>query len=467
MSPNAERGTRNAEPPSAPRGGGWVSPRVAEVLATADPGGGPFTAVSTDTRTLRGGELFVALKGERFDAHAFLGEARARGATGAVVRAGTPPVDGLALFPVPDTLMALGALARDRRRALPPRAPVVAVTGSSGKTSTKEMLRVALGARYSVHATTGNLNNLVGVPLTILAAPADAGALVIEAGASLPGEIGRLRAIIEPTVGVVTNVSHAHVEGFGSLEGVLREKLALLDDVAVAVVGTDPPELAAGARLRAGAVIVAGRGPDAAVRPDAADLDDEGRVRLTWQGHTVTVPAVGFHQIDNAMLALATARAAGVPPEAAVPALVGVNLPGGRGAIRQVGDLVVIDDTYNANPASLRSALEFARWLAARRGRPLAVVVGSMLELGPESGRLHAAAAREILAARPALIGAVGEFVAAFAAVGPGHAGDRLVTAADAEALGPVLRGALRGNEVVLLKASRGVALERVLRHLN
>jgi UDP-N-acetylmuramoyl-tripeptide--D-alanyl-D-alanine ligase len=179
------------------------------------------------------------------------------------------------------------------------------------------------------------------------------------------------------------------------------------------------------------------------------------------------MPAVGFHQIDNAMLALATARAAGVPPEAAVPALVGVTLPGGRGAIRQVGDLVVIDDTYNANPASLRSALEFARWLAARRSRPLAVVVGSMLELGAESGRLHAAAAREILAARPALIGAVGEFVDAFAAVGPGHAGDRLVTAADAETLGPVLRGALRGNEVVLLKASRGVALERVLRHLN
>jgi UDP-N-acetylmuramoyl-tripeptide--D-alanyl-D-alanine ligase len=133
--------------------------------------------------------------------------------------------------------------------------------------------------------------------------------------------------------------------------------------------------------------------------------------------------------------------------------------------MRQVGGLVVIDDTYNANPASLRSALEFARWLATRRGRPLAVVVGSMLELGPESGRLHAAAAREILAAKPALIGAVGEFVAAFAAAGP--VGDRVVTAADADALGPRLREALRGNEVVLLKASRGVALERVLRHLN
>ncbi len=444
----------------------WTTERVAEVLGTGDPGGPGFTAIATDTRTLAGGELFVALRGERFDAHVFLGEARACGAAGAVVRAGTPPVEGLALFPVPDTLAALGALARARRRALPADAPVVAITGSSGKTSTKEMLRAALAARFRVHATTGNLNNLVGVPLTILAAPADAAALVIEAGASLPGEIARLRAVIEPTIGVVTNVSHAHVAGFGSLEGVLHEKLALLDGVAVAVVGTEPPALAEGARRRAGTVIVAGRGADAGVRPDAAGLDDEGRVRLTWQGHTVTVPAVGFHQIDNAMVALAAAGAAGVEPAAAVPALAEVALPGGRGALREVGGLLVIDDTYNANPASLRSALELARWLATRRGRPLAVVVGSMLELGPESGRLHAAAARDILAASPALVGAVGEFVPALAGAAPAL-GDRLITAADADGLGPMLRGALRGNEVVLLKASRGVALERVLRHLN
>jgi len=213
MTPNAERGARNAEPQPTPPGGDWSPARVAEVLGTADPGGPPFTGVSTDTRTLAGGELFVALQGERFDAHAFLAEAGGRGAAGAVVHAGTAPVPGLALFPVRDTLAALGALARARRRALPAGAPVVAITGSSGKTSTKEMVRAALAARFRVHATTGNLNNLVGVPLTILAAPADAAALVIEAGASLPGEIARLRAIIEPTIGVVTNVSHAHVAG--------------------------------------------------------------------------------------------------------------------------------------------------------------------------------------------------------------------------------------------------------------
>jgi UDP-N-acetylmuramoyl-tripeptide--D-alanyl-D-alanine ligase len=440
--------------------------RVAETLGVPDPGGPVFTGISTDTRALRGGELFVALRGERFDGHDFLTEARTRGAAGAVVHAGTPAVAGLRLFAVADTRTALGLLARARRRALPASAPVVAITGSSGKTSTKEMVRAALAARYRVHATTGNLNNLVGVPLTILAAPGDAEALVIEAGASLPGEIARLRAVIEPTVGVVTNVSHAHVEGFGSLEGVLREKLDLLDGVPVAVVGPEPPTLAEGARRRAGTVIVAGRVAGAGVRPDAADLDEQGYVRLTWQGSSVTVPAFGFHQIDNAMVALAAARAAGVEPGAAVPALAGVSLPGGRMAVREVGGLLVIDDTYNANPASLRAALELARWLATRRGRPLAVVVGSMLELGAESDRLHAAAAREILAVAPALVAAVGEFVPALAGAAP-VAGVRMVTAADADALGAALRGALRGNEVVLLKASRGVALERVLRHLN
>jgi len=443
--------------------GEWTSARVAAVLGVADPTAAPFTAISTDTRTLRGGELFVALRGERFDAHDFLAEARVRGATGAVVRHGTPPVPGLALFPVSDPLVALGDLARARRRELPRDAAVVAVTGSSGKTSTKELIRAALAPRHHVHATRANLNNLVGVPLTMLAAPPDTTALVLEVGASLPGEIPRLRAIIEPTIAVVTTVGYAHVDGFGSLGRVLHEKLSLLEGAAVAIVGTEPPALATTAR-RITRTITAGR-RDADIVPDAAELDDEGRVRLTWRGHTVTIPVAGFHQIDNAMLALAVAAEIGVPAAEAVAGLAAVTLPGGRGAVREVGRLLVIDDTYNANPASLASALAFARWLADRRARPLVVVVGSMLELGPESARLHAAAAREIVAARPALVGAVGQFVSAFADVAR-DLGAPLLTAADAEALGPQLRAALRGDEVVLLKASRGVALERVLHHL-
>src|SRR5438552_333244 len=233
----------------------WTSARVAEALGVRAPAKLSFGDVATDTRDLRPGALFVALKGDRFDAHAFLDQARARGASAAVVRRGTPAVDGLPYFEVADTLDALGLLARARRRLLAPGSPVVAVTGSSGQTSTKEMIPAVLASPYQVHATSGNLNNLVGVPLTILAAPDDADALVVEAGASVPGEIARLRAVIEPTIAVITNVGYAHVEGFGSLAGVMQEKVSLTEGARLAVVGTDPPALAAEARRRAPTVV--------------------------------------------------------------------------------------------------------------------------------------------------------------------------------------------------------------------
>src|SRR2546428_11199390 len=297
----------------------WDGARVADALGLSGPGGLRFTGVSTDTRDLTPGALFVALKGERFDAHAFLDQARAKGAAAAVVRRGTPPVDGLPYFEVTDTLAALGDLARARRRLLAPGSPVVAITGSSAKTSTKEMSREVPATDYQVQGTSGNPNNLVGVPLTILAAPDEADALVVEAGASVPGEIPRLRDVIEPTIAVVTNVGYAHVEGFGSLAGVMQEKVALVEGARMAVVGTDPPELASEARRRA-PTVVAGTGPGAQVRPDAAELDDEGHPRITWRGHVVALPVVGVHPIENAMLRLAVGREARAHPARAVAA---------------------------------------------------------------------------------------------------------------------------------------------------
>ena len=443
----------------------WDARFLSEVLGVPGPGEGKFPHISTDTRALVAGDLFVALKGERFDAHDFLAEARARGAGAAVVRRGTAPVPGLPYFEVADPLAALGALGRARRRAFAPGTPVVAITGSSGKTSTKELVAAALAPRYRVHATAANLNNEVGVPLTLLAAPDDAQALVIEAGASVPGEIARLRAVIEPTIAVITTVGFAHVAGFGSLAGVLHEKLSLLDGVPLAVVGTDPPELGREARRRT-RTIVAGTTPAAELRADSVRLDEDGRCVLRWRGREVTLPLFGLHQGDNAMLALAVAREAGVEAEAALAALASVAVPGGRGRVSRQGDLTIIDDTYNANPGSLARAMESAVQLARARGRPLAVVVGTMLELGPESARLHAAAAADIVRCEPQLVGAVGEFAAAFAPYRT-RLGERLLVAENAAALGPRLRDALRGNEVVLLKASRGVALEQVLPHLS
>src|SRR5437667_112079 len=223
----------------------WTSDEVAAALGVPSPAKLRFAAISPHTRHLTPDTLFVALKGDKFDAHNFLAQAKTQGASAAVVRRGTPHVDGLPFFEVDDTLTALGLLARARRRMLPEGTPVVAITGSSGKTSTKEMIRAALRARYRVHATAANLNNLVGVPLTILAAPEDTEALVVEAGASVPGEITRLRDIIEPTIAVITNIGYAHVEGFGSLEGVMAEKLSLLDGFHVANIGSGPEAMRA------------------------------------------------------------------------------------------------------------------------------------------------------------------------------------------------------------------------------
>jgi len=422
-----------------------------------DSGKGTFTGISTDTRTIRPGALFVALEGERFDGHTFLAAAATAGATGAIVRKGTAPVPGLRLFPVPDTLRALGDLAAAARRRI--TGPVVAITGSNGKTTTKEMAAAVLQTRYRTHATRANDNNLVGIPLTILAAPADTQALAIEAGANLLGEIPRAREIIQPTVALITNVAPSHLEGFGSIEGVMKEKLALATAVPLAIVGTEPPALAAGARQVAKRVVTAGlEGADQV--PDAATLSPEGRPRIKVDGREIALPLLGMHQAANAMLVWALAKELGLDPAAAAAALERVVVPGGRGEIVQQGGLTILNDCYNANPASFRAAIATARTL--RGGRRLVFAAGTMRELGAEAPALHATIARELVDLEPDLLAVVGDFVPALAPYAA-RLGDRLVTAPDALALGPKLAARLRGDELVVLKASRGVALERII----
>jgi UDP-N-acetylmuramoyl-tripeptide--D-alanyl-D-alanine ligase len=446
----------------APRIPPWSEARVREALELPPPAADrTFATISTDTRALSPGALFVALAGERFDGHDYLEAAGRAGAVAAVVRRGTPAVAGLALLPVDDTLRAFGRLARARRRTI--RGPVVAVTGTNGKTSTKEMLAAVLGTRYATYATRANLNNLVGVPLTILEAPPDTEALVVEAGANLPGEIARYRAIIEPDLVVITNAVAGHLEGFGSLAGVLEEKLSLADGVSLAVVGVDPAELPAGARRHAR------RARSAALRgaelvPDRVELAPDARPVLTIEGHTFTLAARGLHQADNAVRVWAVVDELGLDEEAAARALERFALPGGRGELLQVGGLTILNDCYNANPQSFRSAIATAA--ALRAGRRLVFVAGTMRELGEASPALHAEIARELVALEPDLLAGVGDFATALAP----HAaalGDRLLTAEDPPALAAALAARLRGDEVVVLKASRGVALERILPALS
>lgn len=441
----------------------WTGERVAAVLNTDSGSDRSFSEVSTDTRTLKREALFVALTGEHFDGHDFLEAAREAGATGAVVRRGTAHLDGMEQFEVDDPLVALGRLARARRREVP--GPVIAVTGTNGKTATKEMLAKALGTRWKVHSTFANLNNLIGVPQAILTAPDDTEALVLEAGANAVGEIERLRGIIEPTVAVVTNVSASHLAGFGSLEAVLAEKVSLVRDAPVAVVGTRPEELFAEAGRSAHRVISAGIGRRAEVAPDEWTVGENGRVTLTFRGQRIELPLVGRHQVENAAIALAVAVELDLDLTRVARALEQVSLPAGRcevvrwGGGGGGGGGVILNDSYNANPESLRASLETAADM--RAGRPFVAVVGSMLELGEHSSQLHLESAEAILRQNPKLIGATGDFIDAFETLGV--PGDRLVTSRDVEELASVLRGRLAGNEFVLVKASRGVGLERVI----
>jgi len=438
----------------------WTAKQVAEALGMpALAWDHAYTGVSTDTRALQDGELFVALQGERFDAHNFLGDARLAGVGGAVVRRGTPAWPGFDAFEVDDTLDALGRLARYRRDRF--EGPVIAITGSTGKTSTKELVAAALSPTYLVHKSASNLNNLVGVPLTVLAAPVDATAWVVECGASLPGELARIRAIVRPTIAVVTTVGPAHLEGFGGLDAVMEEKTSLLEGADTAIVGTEPAALPARARARATRLVIAGAGDGADWVAEGVTLLEDARPRFRVRGLEVTLGLRGRHMVNNALLALAVADVAGVPPTEAARALENAAIPGARSEVVEIEGVTVVNDCYNANPQSLRAAVDLLD--ALRGGRRAIAVVGTMRELGPDAERLHREAAEVVLAAKPDLIVAIGEFEKAFASVDRKKSKIEVIGGATPEAVAPALQQRLRAGDVVLLKASRGVQLEKLL----
>jgi len=271
--------------------------------------------------------------------------------------------------------------------------------------------------------------------------------------------MARYREIIEPSATIVTNATAGHLEGFGSLAGVLSEKLSLARDVPLAVVGTRPPALAEGARRLAHRVITAGL--DHAERvPDRVGVDDMGRARVEVDGLGFTLPYPGRHLAENAMLVWTMARELGLEGPAVAAAVATFTLPGGRTELKQHGRLTILNDSYNANPQSFQAAIDTARDL--RRGRRLVFVAGTMRELGTDADRLHAEVARALVDLDPDLLAMVGQFVPA---VEPWAArlADRLITAPDAIAVAPRVAERLRGDELIVLKASRGVALEQIL----
>lgn len=431
-----------------------------------------YSGVSTDSRTVTEGALYVPLIGERFDGHDFVVDALARGAVGAVVSRPVGDVGNVPLYPVDDTLVALGALAARRRRSLD--IPVVGITGSAGKTTTKDLTRGALGVARRVHATEGNRNNRIGMPLTLLETPAEAEVVVLEMGTNEPGEIAALAQVARPDIGVVITVGESHLEKLGSIEGVLAEKLDLLRNLCEGgrcVVGDEPSFLSAEARKLCPELRVVGWSgrADQGFSPTEVEVDAWGVHRFRWRGHAVSLAIPGRHAVVNALLALAVADLVGVSAKDAAVGVSGVGAGNLRGEVRRVGDLTVVVDCYNANPLSVRAALDLIETQSATRK---VVVLGTMLELGDASAELHEAVLTDALARHVDLVVATGAFADAAGELGLGVASTgvastgaegRLLCAPDWQTAYPELRARLSGNEVVLLKASRGVALEGLL----
>jgi UDP-N-acetylmuramoyl-tripeptide--D-alanyl-D-alanine ligase len=446
--------------------GFWTLDRIAAALeneATGKMPRGPqsVTAITTDTRKIAKGNVFLALRGERFDGHDYLRDAVRDGAAAVIVsRAPELQSLGVPVFEVRDTLVALGALGSYWRKAW--GKTIIGVAGSNGKTSTKDLLRASLERAYNVHATTGNLNNRVGVPLTLLAMPPEAEVAVIELGTSLPGEVAILRDIAQPDIALVTSIAEEHLEGLGDLAGVLREEAAAYEGVAVGIAPAAQPEIAAAARGKARRVVVAGLDGSADVKPDRWEIGADGLGAIEIGGVTIRPPVRGLHNLRNAMLALAVARECGVAYDVAAEGIAKMPQPKMRSSWEQVGQVTLINDAYNANPGSTRAAIELLKGTGS--GRQRVIVLGTMRELGAASEQCHADIAGLALASGADIVAGIGEFAPALEKQNDGK---RVITARDVDDLWPRLQERLERNAIVLLKASRGVQLERLVPHLT
>ena len=441
---------------------------TAAALAAATSGilRAPFdaTGISIDTRTLRPGDLFVALVAER-DGHRHVADALARGAAGAMVHDPASLPDGAPLLVVDDTLRGLHALGAAGRARFGGRA--VAVTGSVGKTTTKEMLRTALAAFGLTHAAEASYNNHWGVPLTLARAPADAAFLVAEIGTNHPGEIASLARLARPHVALVTAVAAAHIEAFGTLEAIADEKAAILRGLEPGGVGVVPADSPQRARLVAPGVSLLsfGQAEDADVKLIHCDGDHRGsKAEVELHGRRVAfrLAAPGAHMAMNAAAAIAACSALGLDPARGAAALDGFAPVAGRGAQRGIrgGDVLLLDESYNASSTSVRAALAVLRAMPGRR----VAVLGDMLELGGHAAAEHAGLALNVAEAADVLH-TCGPLMRGLFDRVPGER--RGLHAADSAALAPLVADAVRPGDAVLVKGSLGSRMQLVVEALE
>lgn len=433
-----------------------------------------FAGVCTDSRKLQKGELFVAIRGEKFDGHAFVQETFAKGAAAALVDErwfADQEADSIAgpLAIVPDTVKAFGELARAHRRQFD--IPVIAIGGSNGKTTTKEMVASILSKRWHVLKSEASFNNHIGVPSTLLQLRASHRAAVIEFGTNHPGEIAYLCGITEPTHGLITNIMREHMEFFGSIEGVAAEECALLDWIrqrnGVFIVNADDPQLLDRSRelkscLRHGFAATEAdvRGADRGLGPDG-----RGRLGVEWQARNVAFEAhvgvVGNHHMRNALAAAAVGLHFGCSPEQIQSALREQKPAAHRMEVFEKAGVMILDDTYNANPDSMLAALQTLASIPCK-GRRIAAL-GTMGELGEKSEAYHREIGRAVKDLKLDGLFTVGEpahfiFEEASPSLGK-HCGD-------GNEVYKQLKSSVRGGDLLLLKASRSVQLDEVVAKL-
>ncbi|MGE5177418.1 MAG: UDP-N-acetylmuramoyl-tripeptide--D-alanyl-D-alanine ligase [Hyphomicrobiales bacterium] len=448
---------------------GEVARVVGGAIDGAAPGETAFTACAIDSRALEGGELFVPLPGTRADGHAFVPAALEAGALGSLVGrdyawpAGTRPA-GKPLVRVDDPLRALQALGSHCRERS--GVPAVGITGSNGKTTTKEMIAAVLGTARRVHKNAGNLNNHIGVPLSLTRLRPEHDVIVMEMGMSAPGEIRELAAMVRPSVGVLTIVAAAHLLQLGSLDAIADAKCELADAIpadGLLVVNGDDPYLVPRARTRpARKRFFALDRADADLRPADVRVTAEGGTRFTLpDGTGVALALLGRHNVRNALAAILVGDEFGIPRARAAAALGALRPTKHRLELLDARGIAVLDDAYNANPASMKAALELLDAIETRGERR--AVLGDMLELGPSSAAFHEEVGRAV--PKTAWLYAAGEFAAAIerGARAAGVPAARARRFADVPAMAAAVVADARPGDLVLVKASRGMRLEQVV----
>jgi len=432
----------------------------------------PCRGISTDTRTLVPGNLFIALTGSRFDGHACLAAAAEKGACGLLIRSDWPLLErealALPVIGVPDTLRAMGDIAHAWRRRF--SLPVVTITGSSGKTTTKEMLGAIASLSGEFLKTEGNLNNLIGLPQTLLGLREEQRLAIVEIGTNSPGEIARLATIAAPTVGLITNIGPAHLEGLGSLAGVREEKGSLwriMDGQGTAIFNHDDPEIAVLAKRWRGQGVTFGlnAGADVAAQDIESAAPEGVRFLLTIAGTSLPIRlhTPGEHNVANALAAAACAWTLGFDLALIAAGLAAFRPAPGRSEVRTLANGAhLIVDTYNANPASVGEAL---RTLAGLRGGGRAVaILGDMLELGNEANQWHARIGD--LAARTGIdhLYLKGNFAdqTAAGAIAGGLPAGRITLFEDPRMVLDHLGPRLKKGDWILVKGSRKMRMEAV-----